>query len=253
MLTVCEQLSDRARALAPEVLRVVMRRYRDFAGCEDAVQDALLAAAKQWPVEGVPDHPRAWLVHVATRRLTDQIRAEAARRLPKLPLIAGGKSFGNVGPYEQIIGVARFALDPEAVRNEDIVDLWLAPRNARGKVEFATDFCILAPKDPAKGNGAIFYDVNNRGRKLAVDFFNRSPYPDKAELDRPERNGFLMRHGYTVAWVGWQHDVPRRDGLMVLDAPRARDARVRREPDSARRVTVGGWDCGTNRGRHLLP
>lgn len=68
------------RELTPLVLGVLVRRYRDFAGCEDAVQEALLAAAKQWPTQGVPDHPRAWLIRVATRRLTDQIRAEAARR-----------------------------------------------------------------------------------------------------------------------------------------------------------------------------
>ena len=57
-----------------------MRRYGRFDACEDAVQEALLAAATQWPREGVPDHPRAWLVTVASRRLTDELRAEQARR-----------------------------------------------------------------------------------------------------------------------------------------------------------------------------
>jgi RNA polymerase sigma factor (sigma-70 family) len=69
------------RTLAPQVLGILTRRYRDFAGCEDAVQEALLAAATQWPREGQPDNPRGWLLRVATRRLTDQIRADAARRL----------------------------------------------------------------------------------------------------------------------------------------------------------------------------
>src|SRR5262245_44241047 len=76
---------------------------------------------------------------------------------------AGGKSFGDAGPYEKIVGVARFAIDAEQARNRVIVDLDLAPRNADRKVEFEADVCILAPKDPAKGNGAILYDVNNRG------------------------------------------------------------------------------------------
>src|SRR4051812_1072723 len=58
-----------------------MRRYRDFAGCEDAVQEALVAAVTQWPRDGEPDNPRGWLLRVATRRLTDQIRADTARRL----------------------------------------------------------------------------------------------------------------------------------------------------------------------------
>jgi RNA polymerase sigma factor (sigma-70 family) len=72
---------DLLRELAPQVLRVLLRRYRDFAGCEDAVQEALMAAATQWPTQGPPDNPKAWLITVATRRLTDQIRADTARRL----------------------------------------------------------------------------------------------------------------------------------------------------------------------------
>src|SRR6185503_17161079 len=69
------------RDLTPLVLGALVRRYRDFAGCEDAVQDALVAAALQWPTEGIPDNPRGWLTRVATRRLTDQIRAATARRM----------------------------------------------------------------------------------------------------------------------------------------------------------------------------
>ena len=68
------------RELAPQVLGAVIRRYGDFAAAEDAVQEALLAAAMQWPHEGVPDNPRGWLIHVAARRMTDHIRAELARR-----------------------------------------------------------------------------------------------------------------------------------------------------------------------------
>ena len=72
---------DLLRDLAPAVLGTLVRRYRDFAGCEDAVQEALLAAATQWPASGVPDNPKGWLITVATRRLTDQVRADTARRL----------------------------------------------------------------------------------------------------------------------------------------------------------------------------
>jgi RNA polymerase sigma factor (sigma-70 family) len=68
------------RDLSPQVLGAVVRRFGDFAAAEDAVQEALIAAARQWPVEGVPDNPRAWLIHVAARRMTDHIRAELARR-----------------------------------------------------------------------------------------------------------------------------------------------------------------------------
>ena len=68
------------RELAPQVLGSMMRRYGDFAAAEDAVQEALIAAAAQWPVEGVPNNPRGWLIHVAIRRMTDHLRAELARK-----------------------------------------------------------------------------------------------------------------------------------------------------------------------------
>jgi RNA polymerase sigma factor (sigma-70 family) len=68
------------RELAPQALGAVMRRFRDFAAAEDAVQEALLAAAVQWPRDGVPDNPRAWLIQVASRRMTDHVRSESARR-----------------------------------------------------------------------------------------------------------------------------------------------------------------------------
>src|SRR6187399_518730 len=68
------------RELTPQVLGAVIRRYRDFAASEDAVQEALLAAAQQWPRDGVPDNPRGWLIQVAARRMVDHVRSESARR-----------------------------------------------------------------------------------------------------------------------------------------------------------------------------
>jgi RNA polymerase sigma factor (sigma-70 family) len=75
------------RDLAPQVLGAVVRRFGDFAAAEDAVQEALLAASQQWPNEGVPDNPRGWLIHVAARRMTDQIRADIARRRRETVLV----------------------------------------------------------------------------------------------------------------------------------------------------------------------
>jgi RNA polymerase sigma factor (sigma-70 family) len=68
------------RELAPQVLGAVARRFRDFSSAEDAVQDAMIAAFTQWPKEGVPENPRGWLIQVACRRMTDQLRSEIARR-----------------------------------------------------------------------------------------------------------------------------------------------------------------------------
>ena len=68
------------RELAPQVLGALVRRHGQFDACEDAVQEALLAASQQWPADGVPDHPRSWLLTVANRRLVDTFRSESARR-----------------------------------------------------------------------------------------------------------------------------------------------------------------------------
>jgi RNA polymerase sigma factor (sigma-70 family) len=74
------ELEDLLRGLAPQVLAALLRRYKDFAAAEDAVQEALLAAATHWPADGMPTRPEAWLITVASRKLTDQLRSEQARR-----------------------------------------------------------------------------------------------------------------------------------------------------------------------------
>ncbi len=137
---------------------------------------------------------------------------------------ANGISFGKSGPYEKIKGVARFAIDPKHPCNKAIIDLSLAPRNAQGKVEFQSDFVILAPKDPSKGNGALFYDVNNRGNKLALRFFNYAPGGNDLDRANSEGDGFLMRRGYTIVWCGWIGEMLPGDHRLLLHAPVATDA-----------------------------
>ena len=73
-------LEDLLRELAPQVLGALVRRHGQFENCEDAVQEAVLAASVQWPADGVPDNPRGWLTAVASRRLIDQVRSDRARR-----------------------------------------------------------------------------------------------------------------------------------------------------------------------------
>jgi hypothetical protein len=149
-------------------------------------------------------------------------------RLVKLDILhrepyAGGMAFGDTGPYEVIVGVARYAVDPDHVRNRDIVDLALAPRNADGQVEFESDVYILAPKDPAKGNGAILYDVHNRGNKLALRFFNDAPGGNRPTDEKSAGNGFLFRRGYTVVWCGWNGEVLPGDNRLLMRVPVATD------------------------------
>jgi RNA polymerase sigma factor (sigma-70 family) len=86
------------RELAPQVLGAVMRRFGDFAAAEDAVQEALLAAALQWPEEGVPDNPRGWLIQVAARRMTDHLRAELARRRRETLIVMQAPDDQQVAP-----------------------------------------------------------------------------------------------------------------------------------------------------------
>ena len=82
-------VEDLLRELAPQVLGAVARRFEDLADAEDSVQEALLAAARQWPVEGVPDDPQAWLMTVAVRRMTDRLRRDGARRRREVAAVAG--------------------------------------------------------------------------------------------------------------------------------------------------------------------
>lgn len=132
-----------------------------------------------------------------------------------------GAHFGEAGAYEKIAGIVHFTHDPAHSRHRDITDLSLAPRNTHGRVESSADFYLLRPVDPSRGKRCLLLDVPNRGRKVALGMFNstaRSPDPATRE---DFGNGFLLRQGYAIAWCGWQHDVPRRDGLMAMAVPAA--------------------------------
>src|SRR5437588_9401053 len=137
-------------------------------------------------------------------------------------LVLDGREFGAAGAYEKIAGVLRFETDPDDPRNASITDLDLAPRNASGRVESAADFYLLKPLDAARGNRRLLLDVPNRGRKVALGLLNSTPRVPDPSTAEDFGNGFLMRQGYAVAWCGWQHDVPRRDGLMAMTVPAAR-------------------------------
>lgn len=140
------------------------------------------------------------------------VRFEVTRREP----FANGESFGSTGPYERIIGRVHFAVDPNLRQNAEVVDLSLAPRNSRGEVEFWADLFILAPIDPAKGNGALLYDVNNRGNKLALGSFNSAGGNDPSTREHAG-DGFLMRYGYTIVWSGWDGELlPGGDRLRLM-------------------------------------
>lgn len=135
---------------------------------------------------------------------------------------AADQSFGNVGPYEQLDGIAHFAVDPENPANAAVTDLNLAPRNSAGLVEFTADFRILQPLHPEHSRRRLFFDILNRGRGPCLRNFNNAPdLPPDEPLQAG--NGFLMRHGFTIAWCGWQHDAPDVPGVLRLHAPAAQN------------------------------
>jgi RNA polymerase sigma factor (sigma-70 family) len=88
------RVEDLLRRLEPQVLGALVRRYGNFDTCEDAVQEALLAAAVQWPEQGLPESPRGWLITVASRRLTDALRSDEARRRREDNTAAAGTAAG---------------------------------------------------------------------------------------------------------------------------------------------------------------
>src|SRR5262245_6341716 len=137
--------------------------------------------------------------------------------------VCDGRAFGRAGAYESLAGIIRFTVDPRLPVHAPIADIAFAPTDGRGRVESWADFYLLRPVDASAGNRRLLLDVPNRGRKIALGLFNSAVRVPDPRLPEDFGNGFLMRHGYTIAWVGWQPDVPRRDGLMALSVPGAAD------------------------------
>lgn len=137
--------------------------------------------------------------------------------------VLGGREWGDAGAYEKLVGRIYFAFDPDNPFNSRIVDLGLAPRNGEGLVEAWADFMVIQPKDPSRGRGVAWVEVSNRGGKASLRYFNRavrgSPDPT---LEPDFGDGLLLREGLTLIWVGWQWDVPDREGLLRLRVPVAR-------------------------------
>jgi len=136
---------------------------------------------------------------------------------------ADGQAFGEAGSYERIDGIVRFAVDPGHPANAAIVDLDKAERDGESRVQFAADFSILQPTDPARGSGRLLYEVVNRGRRNISRHLNRAPAAPVLTDAIDPGDGFLMRHGWTAAWCGWQWDVVPAPGLLALEAPRAQE------------------------------
>ncbi|MDP2528790.1 MAG: alpha/beta hydrolase domain-containing protein [Candidatus Palauibacterales bacterium] len=136
--------------------------------------------------------------------------------------ILGRKAFGKAGAYEKIAGRVYFTFDPSNPADARIADLALAPRDADGKVEAWADFMVLQPVDPARRSGVSLLEVSNRGGKAALAYFDRAASSLDPSRARDFGDGFLLRRGYTIVWVGWEFDVPPDPALLLrLHVPRA--------------------------------
>lgn len=144
------RLGHLLRDLAPQVLGAVARRYDDFAAAEDAVQEALIAAAAQWPTEGIPTNPRGWLYQVAVRRLTDEIRRDLARRRRE-EVIASERSvidavvptmFGDIAPDEDDTLVLLFMCCHPALTPSSAIALTLRAVGGLTTPEIASAFFV---------------------------------------------------------------------------------------------------------------
>ena len=134
-----------------------------------------------------------------------------------------GAPFGRTGPYECIEAKIHFAINPKLEPNRIVADIDLAPRNADGLVEFAADLYMLRPRDGARGNGTALVEISNRGGKsLPYEFdFAHGPLDSKSALGLGD--GFLLEHGFTLVWVGWEFDVPAKPGVLRAYLPIATD------------------------------
>ena len=136
---------------------------------------------------------------------------------------AEGQDFG-AGAYRRIAGVFHGALDPADPRHAGIADLDLAPRNAQGLVEYATEIVILRPADPARGDGRLLYDVTNRGRKVVFGAFFEATGATAAEQNAMRIAAAVgratpLRTGTTVVWSGWDPEVPRGNDTIRIHLP----------------------------------
>jgi hypothetical protein len=137
--------------------------------------------------------------------------------------VLGGRAFGASGGYEKLVGTLELALDPANPANASIVDLRHAKKDASGRVRASANFMVLRPKAMPHERAVALLEVSNRGGKAALPYFARASWTADPAGPADFGDGLPLRLGLTLIWVGWQFDVPIRDGTMRLDAPVATD------------------------------
>ena len=128
------------------------------------------------------------------------------------------RTFGTAGAYEKLRGKAYGEVDPRDKQNRVITDIELAPRNARGNVEYSMDIYILKPVNLRDGNHKLFMEVNNRGGKL-FGAFNGSSGGNDPTTAAHAGDAFLMNQGYSLAWNGWDPSAPAGNNSLTITVP----------------------------------
>ena len=160
-----------------------------------------------------------FLLLVAATASADVVRVEVDARHD----VADGRAYGLAGSYEALRGMVHFEVDPANPANRVVTDIDLAPRNDRGMVEFRSNFFLLKPTDVTRGNGTVLYEVSNRGGKGMLGYFNNAAGSRDPRTAEEMGDGFLLENGFSLLWLGWQFDVPMREGQMRLHTPVATD------------------------------
>lgn len=161
----------------------------------------------------------AWFALTLSSAPAEVTRVEIESTEPWL----GGRDSGKAGAFEKLQGRVYFDIDPQSATGRRVADIALAPRNAKGRVEFSSDFVLVRPRDPARARHSVLLEIPNRGLTQATgSFFSSAPGSQFDLMNLAAANladAFVFEQGFTVVWLGWQFDLPR--GAIRLEAPAA--------------------------------
>jgi len=192
VLSIATGINELLRDLAPKALGVLTRRRGDFDACEDAVQEALLAASLQWPVEGVPTNPQGWLITVASRRMAEASRSEAARR--RREQRAAPREREEVGPAPEVSDTLTllFLCCHPSLAPASQVALTLRAVGGLNTAEIARAFLV-----PAATVAQRITRAKQRLKASGAEF--RMP----RDIERPERMAVVLRVLYLIFNEGY--------------------------------------------------
>ncbi len=183
-----------------------------------------------------------WTAFFPSSAPAEVTRVEIATTTPWL----GGRVLGEAGPYEKLQGRVYFEVDPQSSTGRRVADIALAPRNLKGRVEFFSDFVVVRPHNPARARHSVLLEIPNRGATQADgSLFSAVPGQpfDLMNLGAITlSDAFLFKQGFTVAWLGWQFDLPK--GAIRMEAPAANVNGLVRQSAIATSAGIHLWRLG---------